>query len=355
MEDEIWKDFPEDLFEAVIARVPIATFFRFRSVCRKWNSLVSCESFKQQCAQVKHAKPWFYAINKESILMGTMYDPSLNKWHHPRVPNEWVMYPVASAGGLVCLHEYNHIRFHVCNPLTRSCKELPARSAGKPVRSNAAVGMTARNGGYTILWVGNEGDYQVFDSANNSWIHPGSMPQSVKLPLALKFSTTRAVSVEGTLYFMRSDPDGLLSYEVDTGMWRQYVVPNPHMGLSCQALAESGGRIMLVGLLTEGAASCVCIWELQMMTLLWKEVDRMPNVWSSKLYGKKNVRMSCLGNKTLLMLSLRVNHMSRLFTYDLSTREWLKLPGCVVPTTRTRKTQWIALGTAFHPCLTAIP
>ncbi|KAL1533592.1 hypothetical protein AAHA92_33456 [Salvia divinorum] len=327
MEDEIWKEFPEDLFEAVLARVPIAMVFRFRSVCRKWNSLVSCESFSQQCAQVKHAKPWFYTITNENFHMGSMYDPSLNKWHHPSVPNERIMSPVASAGGLICLHDDDHIRFYVYNPLTRSCKELPA----------------------------SEGDYQVFDSANNSWIRPGSMPQSVKLPLALKFSTSRAVLVEGTLYFMRSDPDGLLSYEVDTGMWRQYVVPNPHMGLSCQALAERGGRIMLVGLLTEGAASCVYIWELQMKTLLWKEVDRMPNVWSLELYGKKNVRMSCLGDKALLMLSLRANHMSRLFTYDLSTQEWLKLPGCVLPTTRTRKTQWIALGTAFHACLTAIP
>ncbi|KAL0335959.1 UNVERIFIED_CONTAM: F-box only protein 6 [Sesamum radiatum] len=31
MEQHVWKEFPEDLFEAVIARLPIATFFRFRS------------------------------------------------------------------------------------------------------------------------------------------------------------------------------------------------------------------------------------------------------------------------------------------------------------------------------------
>ncbi|KAG0488199.1 hypothetical protein HPP92_007010 [Vanilla planifolia] len=31
MEQEIWKEFPEDLFEAVIARLPIPTLFRFRT------------------------------------------------------------------------------------------------------------------------------------------------------------------------------------------------------------------------------------------------------------------------------------------------------------------------------------
>ncbi|KAL2524597.1 F-box only protein 6 [Abeliophyllum distichum] len=55
MEQHIWKEFPEDLFEAVIARLPIATFFRFRSVCRKWNSLLVSQSFSQQCVQVTQA------------------------------------------------------------------------------------------------------------------------------------------------------------------------------------------------------------------------------------------------------------------------------------------------------------
>ncbi|KAL0335958.1 UNVERIFIED_CONTAM: F-box only protein 6 [Sesamum radiatum] len=111
------------------------------------------------------------------------------------------------------------------------------------------------------------------------------------------------------------------------------------------------GRIMLVGLLTKNAATCVCIWELQKMTLLWKEVDRMPNIWCLEFYGK-HVRMTCLGNKGLLMLSLRSRQMNRLVTYDLSSREWLRVPGCVLP--RGRKRQWIACGTAFHPCLTAL-
>ncbi|KAL1550463.1 F-box only protein 6 [Salvia divinorum] len=329
MEDHIWKDFPEDLFEAVVARLPIATFFRFRSVCRKWDSLLTSHSFSQQCAQVMHAKSWFYTITHENVNTGAMYDPSLKKWHHPTVPalpTKLIVLPVASAGGLICFLDIGHRSFSVCNPLTRSFKELPARSV--KVWSRVAVGMllhgSSASSGYKILWVGCEGDYEVFDSAENSWIRPGIMPSSIKLPLALNFRS-QAVSVDGTLYFMRSDPDGLLSYEMENGIWKQYVIPLPPH-LSDHTLAESGGRIMLVGLLTKNAATCVCIWELQKMTLLWKEVDRMPNIWSRQ--------------------------MNRLVTYDLYSREWLKVPGCVLP--HSRKRQWIACGTAFHPCLTAV-
>ncbi|KAF5939933.1 hypothetical protein HYC85_021100, partial [Camellia sinensis] len=66
--------------------LPIATFFRFRFVCKKWNSLPTSHSFSQQCARVVQAQPWFYTITHENVNTGAMYDPSLKKWHHPTNP-----------------------------------------------------------------------------------------------------------------------------------------------------------------------------------------------------------------------------------------------------------------------------
>ncbi|KAL3649903.1 F-box only protein 6 [Castilleja foliolosa] len=354
MDSHIWKEFPEDLLESVIARLPIATFFKLRSVSQKWNSLLASQSFAHQCSQLRQTQPWFYTITHENVNTGAMYDPSSKKWHHPTVPalpTKLIVLPVASAGGLICFLDIGHRSFYVCNPLTRSFKELPTRSV--KVWSRVAVGMTLNKKtvgpGYKIVWVGCEGEYEVYDSGINAWAHFGSMPSNIKLPLALNFRS-QAICVDGTLYFMRSDPDGLLAYEVEKGVWRQVAIPLPPC-LSDHTLAECGGRIMLVGLLSKNAATCVCVWELQKMSLLWKEVDRMPNIWCLEFYGK-HVRMTCLGNKGLIMLSLRSRQMNRIVTYDLSTREWLKVPGCVLP--QGKKRQWIACGTAFHPCLTAL-
>lgn len=354
MEQQIWKDFPEDLLEAVIARLPVATFFRFRSVCRRWNSLLTSQSFFQHYSQVPQASPWFYTITHENVNSGAIYDPSLKKWHHPAMsmlPAKMIVLPVASAGGLVCFLDIGHRNFYVCNPLIQSFKELPARSV--KVWSRVAVGMTlngtSTSAGYKILWVGCDGEYEIYDSVKNSWIHPGNMPASIKMPLSLNFRS-QAVSIDSMLYFMRSDPDGIVSYNMVSGVWKQDIIPAP-VHLTDHTLAECDGRIILVGLLTKNAATCVCIWELQKMTLLWKEVDRMPNIWCLDFYGKR-VRMTCLGNKGLLMLSLRSRQMNRLVTYNMASREWLKVPGCIVP--RGRKRQWIACGTAFHPSLTAM-
>ncbi|XP_029129667.1 F-box only protein 6 isoform X2 [Cajanus cajan] len=353
MEQQIWKDLPEDLFEPVIARLPFATFFRFRSVCQRWNSLLTSQSFSQHCAQVPRANPWFY-ISHEHANSGSMYDPSMKKWYHPTISTlpaklMVLLLPVASAGGLVCFLDIYHQNLYVCNPLTQSLKELPTQSVR--LWSRAAVGMTVNGNstgtGYKILLVGCDAEYQIYDSVTKSWSHPGNMPADIKLPLSLYFRS-QAISIDSTLYFMHSDPEGIVSYDMATGVWTQYIIPAPS-DLTDRTLAECDGRILLVGLLTKNAATCICIWELQKMTFLWKEVDRMPNVWCLDFYGK-HVRMTCLGNKGLLMLSLRSRQMNRLVTYNIASREWVKVPSCVVP--HGGKRQWITHGTAFYPCLT---
>lgn len=356
MEQEIWKELPEDLLEAVIARLPISAFFRFRSVCRKWNSLLASRSFSEHCAQLPKPRPWFYTITHENVNTAAIYDPSMKKWRHPAIPslppNKVILLPVASAGGLICFLDIGHRYFYICNPLTHSWKELPARSV--KVWSRIAVGMT-QNGksaaeGYKILWVGRDGEYEIYDSLKNSWSRPGNLPSSIRLPLSLNFRS-HTVSIGSSVYFMRSDPEGIVSYDMGSRVWKEYLIPSPPNSTD-HYLAECGGRVYLVGLLTKNAATCVCVWELQKMMLLWKEVDRMPNVWCLEFYGK-HVRMTCLGNKGLLMLSLRSRQMNRIVTYDVATREWLKVPACVLP--RGRKRQWIACGAAFYPCLISAP
>jgi hypothetical protein len=312
------------------------------------------DSFSHQYSEAPRGLPWFYTITHENANNNVaVYDPSLKKWHHPSVPlaPTKIVIPVASVGGLVCLLDLSHRNFYVCNPLRQSLKEIPPRSVQG--WSRVAVGMVlngrSSSHGYKVMWLGNDGTYEVYDSTKNTWSCPGVFPTSFKLPLVLNFRS-QPVAVGSTLYFMCSEPDGVLSYDVSTGIWRQFTIPLP-LHLTDHTLAEFQGRVMLVGLLCKNAATCVCIWELQKMTLLWKEVDRMPNIWCLEFYGK-HMKMTCLGNSGLLMLSLKAKRMNRLVTYNLFKREWQKVPDCMLPC--SRKKQWIACGTAFDPCPSAL-
>ncbi|XP_039125812.1 F-box only protein 6-like isoform X1 [Dioscorea cayenensis subsp. rotundata] len=354
MDEQIWKDFPEDLIEAVIARLPIATFFQFRSVCRKWNSLLTSPSFSEQCADVPRVNPWFFT-NHRHVFTGAIYDPSLKKWHHPVfqfLPVRMATLPVASAGGLICLWDVNQLNFYVCNPLTLSFKGIPPCSDRG--LAPAAVGMVLNgrttSSGYKLIWLDCNGDHQVYDSLQNTWTCPGVVPPSIKHQLSLDLRS-QTVSIGSTLYFMCANPDSVVSYDAVSGAWKRFVIPSPKH-LTDRTLAECGGQLLLVGLLSNNAATCVYVWELQKMTLLWKEVDRMPNIWCLEFYGK-HVTMTCLGNRGLLMLSLRSKRMNRLVTFDVSKRDWQRVPDCSFHHEKMRF--WDSIGTAFFPCPTALP
>ncbi|KAL8201354.1 hypothetical protein R6Q57_012693 [Mikania cordata] len=348
--EEIWKYFPEELYETVIARLPIATFFRFRSVCKNWNSLLNSNTFTLQCAQFVPPQPWFYIITHEKVNAGAMYDPASTKWRYlfiPKMPTETVIWPVASAGGLLCFHGNRFRRFYVCNPLTNSFKKLPARSArlGFRVSVGMILNKKSDNGGYQIMLVASNGEYEVYDSISNRWTCLGRLPKSVVRKFSLK-----SVAANGLMYFFRSNPPGIVSFDTESRVWKEYLVPPPPYSRD-HALVECGGRIMMVGLVTKNTANCVSVWELQKMTLLWKEVDRMPNVMSLEFYGK-HVKLFCLGDSALIMLSLESGMMIRLVTYDILKKEWLKVPDCVPP--RRPELLRLARGTAFYPSLTAM-
>ncbi|KAJ4798516.1 F-box family protein [Rhynchospora pubera] len=360
MEAEIWKKLPEDLFEPVLARLSVPAIFRFHSVCGQWRGILTSKTFHEQFLRVPKSYPWFYTVTHEDPTHGAMYDPSAQKWHRPTIPfltengnqnkirsGSGIVFPVASAGGLVCFLDLSHTHIYACNPLTSSYRELPPTNV--PFWSRVSVVMVNSSTGYKIMWLGCSGKYEIYDSSMNKWSRPVPVPPSITVPLSLNFRS-KAVSIGTTLYFMRGQPDGILTYEMSTGTWKQYAIPLPMSFTDC-TLAESQGRVLLVGLLTKNCANCVGVWELQRMTLLWKEVDRMPSELCLEFYGN-SLRMSCMGNHGgLVFLSLRSRQVNRLLCYVAAMREWRKVPECVTGlSSQTDKGSWISCGTAFDPC-----
>ncbi|KAK2399669.1 F-box only protein [Trifolium repens] len=140
------------------------------------------------------------------------------------------------------------------------------------------------------------------------------------------------VSIDDTLYFMHFGPEGIVSCNTSTGVWTQHLLQVP-LDSSDIELAESGGQMMLVGLLTENDVTRVCIWELQKVTFLLKEVDRRQ---FSEFQGRP-VGLTCLGNKGLLLCYSRSPNMYHMVTYNVATRKWAKV---CLPYGRTLQEYW---------------
>jgi hypothetical protein len=69
MKPQIWENFPKDIFEVVLARLPLATIFRFRIVCRQWHNLLSSQSFYWHFTQVLQAN----IVARFAIRFGTRF------------------------------------------------------------------------------------------------------------------------------------------------------------------------------------------------------------------------------------------------------------------------------------------
>lgn len=194
--------------------------------------------------------------------------------------------------------------------------------------------------GYRVLKLGCDRTFEIYDSITKCWSHLKKIPICIK---ELDDTISNIVSIDTTLYFKHKDPEGISSCDTSTGVWTQHLIQVP-LHSSDLTLVESDGRIMLVGLI---GASCLCIWEVQKMTFLLKEVDR---VRFSGLYGRP---LTCWGNKCLLFSYLKSTDMYRMITYNISTRKWVKV---FMPFISTHVEDYFRMrGTAFQPCLSAMP
>ncbi|GAU20427.1 hypothetical protein TSUD_12460 [Trifolium subterraneum] len=357
MNPQIWGKFPEDLFKVVLARLPIAIVIRFRTVCHQWNNLITSQSFSQYCAQVVQANPWFYLTFGDRSYKGTrqknhyhaMYDPFMKRWYYPNT-FEIPASPVSSAGGLVCFFDDSRRNLYVCNPLTQSFKKLPAGS----IKRWGHIGMAVNgSGGYRVLrfkllpWsFSDDGEYEIYDSVTKNWGHLGKLPEFMK---ELDFINDNPVSIDDTLYFMHHCRFGIVSCNTSTGVWTKHLIEVPSQS-SYLDLTESDGRIMLAGTLRENDATYICIWEVHKVTFLLKEVDRRRSL---EFHGRPS-GLICLGNKGFLLCYLRTHNLHRMVTYNLTTRKWSKVR---IPYGRKVHEQEYLYnyGTAFQPCLTAMP
>ncbi|KAL2510345.1 Uncharacterized protein Fot_33992 [Forsythia ovata] len=72
------------------------------------------------------------------------------------------------------------------------------------------------------------------------------MPLKYQAPTRAELQVSGSVHVDGKLYFMRLDPDGIVYYNMTTRVWKQILIPAPPR-LSDHTLAECGGKLSACG------------------------------------------------------------------------------------------------------------
>lgn len=345
-DDSVWKGLPDELVEAVLKRLPLGPICRFCVVCKDWNSLLS--SYKS-CPQLA-GSPWIYTVIYRKENSGALYDPVERNWYRRIIPHLQgkAILPLASAGSLICLCDADDRRLCVANPLKNLVRPLPhAPSLCWPfIKVGMSVNGENISSGYKIVMLGAGGSYVVYDSLQSNWIHHGMLSLDF-LPLSF-IPGSKAVSIGSMVYFLRIKPDGLISYNMATGVWEQFLSQLPSY-LSDYLLAEGEGNLLLLGA-TSGRICRLRVFELQ--NLRWRPVSCTPANFCGEFY-KSNVRMKGISNQKLIMVSLNSEILTRIYTYNVLERKWYKDILLPAGMERTAREQKILLGSAFIGSLTA--
>eukprot|EP00249_Psilotum_nudum_P024099 c29092_g1_i3 orf=2647-3849(+) len=332
-----WDKLPQELAERVLACLPVASVFQCRSVCKKWMSILTSSSFLDLWAKVSPQVSWFLVYNNSHGFAA--FSPATNRWNNIPIFARCSLDPrqvllMASSGGLLCFRSRNteFTTLTVCNPVTKTFRVLPDMLQ---IRYIDILGMVAdrNSNSYKILVTGTTESSvgysitELYDSSTESWVHHCHSERD-----CLQFwYEVHAIWCEGFFYCLTMMPISstqgyrLLAYDMQQKDWFDLSVKIPSNNLRCPSLLACQGRLLLTGkIVVENTIKSVCIWELDRISLKWKEIDSMPAFILNKIHVPHFLVIQCFGNSDLICFSRYRGSQSVM--YDLSRKTWHWIP-----------------------------
>lgn len=353
----------QDLLERVLARVPPASFFSLRSVCRKFSSVATSPSFHIACSQISSREPWFLMVDHDLHRASLVFDSSEGNWRSVKAINNFNKpIPVASSGGLVCYRTETG-ELVVSNPVTGVCRELPNVTRLTESETLHAIAMRSSKENpstYRLVVVFGEVpnlSLMVFDSSKDLW------EEEVTLVRKTDSFSEAEVHGEEEVYFlsktgdvvatnMQRSPSKQYSSVLTTENGEEMLHFLSHSGIviSCNLsqktffelprllpvyfeysidVIECGGEMLVVVLSEFLETSSLRFWKYCMRDRSWYQVAAMPPSLSHEFFAKK-VDINCVGHGDDVLLCVNSSECSSCLMCDLKNNKWIEMPKCYV-------------------------
>lgn len=346
----IWSHLPYDLMENIAAFLHVPDAVRLCIVSKQWNSFPYSPHFLRTFHEANicgSSALMFQCMSSKKLRIPwlALYDTVDNRWYSmdlsflpapPVVP--FMNYSVvAASGGLLCLwpepqKTWKSVGFIICNPVTRSWKELPCRSQDYHLPDFVAMYVDSSRSSYKILvltesMAGSQLGLttELYDSESCKWKLTGT-----ELWFGGQFKSM-AVGA-GKVFFVCAERQRfkIKVFDMEEQRWRSSISTptffyNTQEDLGDPELLDCNGRLLLVGRV--GKHFCkeeVVIWELESSVNKigsWREVDRMPQDISREFLGCLVFgHYHCIsrGDQIFFIASFK----APMLTYDVLKRAW---------------------------------
>ncbi|CAL9773301.1 unnamed protein product [Musa acuminata subsp. burmannicoides] len=357
----------QDLLERVLSCLPASSFFRLSSVCKRWRSVATSETFHIACSQILRREPWFLMVDHD-LDQFIVFDTSERNWkslnHQTHIPQSHSCkpIPVAASGGLVC-YRTDSGNFLVFNLLTGSCRELPPGSPDGESQTLHAIAMysspTYPSSFKIILVLGKSPNlaFRIFDSTRSTW------EDEVMLIQKGESSSESHIAGDEIIYFLSKAGD-VVATNMQRSASKQYssvlIMENGEQVI--YFLSESGTVVacnlaqktffeyprflpiyfeysidvveckgeMLVVVLSEFLETAsLRVWKFSKESQSWQQVAAMPPSMSHEFYGQK-MDINCTGCQEIIFICASSSECSRHIMFDMAVDEWVELPKCYV-------------------------
>ncbi|KAI3784518.1 hypothetical protein L1987_43617 [Smallanthus sonchifolius] len=364
MDSRIWSRLPQRLIDRVIAFLPPPAFFRARSVCRRWYSLLFSHTFLQMYLQI-NPKPYFFIFFKQKTTNpktttttttifkhnnttaaavpeeGYIFDPETLSWHRlvfPHVPSGFS--PVCSSGGLVCWvsDEAGSKGLLLSNPLFPSLL-TPLPSTLRP-RLFPSIGLTITNSSIDVMVAGDDmiSPYAVKNLTTESFhIDLGGFYSiwgtTSSLPRLCSLESGKMVYVQQTakFYCMNYSPFSVLGYDMGRNEWCKIQAPMRRF-LRSPSLVESRGKLVLIAAVEKSKLNVprsLRMWALQSCGTTWVEIERMPQQLYAQFAELEGGRgFTCVGNGEFVVVVITGTGAENALLFDFVRKRWVWMPRC---------------------------
>lgn len=255
--------FPDEVIQQILARLPVKSLFRTKTVCKLWNKLTSDKYFIRLYNEVSSKNPML--LVQISDLIESKGVICVDNWRgvteisldflHDRVKVR------ASCNGLLCCSSIPEMGvYYVCNPMTREWKLLP-KSRERPVTrfypdgEATLVGLAcdlAKNK-YNVVLAGYhrafghrpDGTFKclVFDSESNRWRKFVSVQDYYQFSI---MNRNQVVFVNGALHWLTDSCSFILALDLEGDVWRKISLPDKVGSESRSYLLECDGSLSVI-------------------------------------------------------------------------------------------------------------
>lgn len=351
MDSRIWAGLPDHLMDGILARLPVQSLLCFRCVCKRWKELMDSTNFLDFHSRVHSSTPWLLMFKRQDRMFCRAYDSFLNKWRILSLT--FLRSPISEVAvacrGLLCFRVGVSGTLVVCNPLTKTCKELPA-TAYYHRRSPVAMVVEQDSNSFKILVAGSESDSLntktiLYDSQTNSWRRTADLPFRTEL-------RSETSHCDGVFYFTTSEPITILAYNIKQEVWTKLPAPLPQ-SLTCARLVVTQNSVFLVtGHGAHGISRNLYVWQLQ-QDMQWMEVQKIPDMMCREFLGicyHTYEHICCIGHTDYICLFCCTS--PKVLVYKVSRKTWHWFPNCpILPDKASGSFSWVSL----DPNLCSLP